>query len=245
MNDATVNALIALNHVFYDQMAAPFADSRATPSPGFWPLAQTLPQPCRRFLDVGCGEGRLGRFLLDGGHIEQYVGVDFSAKLLAVARDSVPGTFRQANLLDPVALDGLGTFDAVAAMAVFHHVPGRANRLRLLRQMAGCVAPGGRLLLSTWQFLDSARQRRKIRPWSLVDINTDELESADYLLYWQRGGVAYRYVCAVDSAETAWLAAQADLDIVHQFRSDGREGDLSLYTVMQPMNAPTATPNTG
>jgi hypothetical protein len=41
-----------------------------------------------------------------------------------------------------------------------------------------------------------------------------------------------RYVCLVDEVETANLAKSAGLRILDQFRSDGQEGDLNLYTVL-------------
>jgi hypothetical protein len=66
-----------------------------------------------------------------------------------------------------------------------------------------------------------------------VGLSSDDVEPHDYLLTWQRGGFSYRYVCLIDEAETAVLAQSSNLQIVTQFRSDGQEGDLSLYTVLQ------------
>ncbi|MCA9962203.1 MAG: hypothetical protein KC443_24375, partial [Anaerolineales bacterium] len=59
------------------------------------------------------------------------------------------------------------------------------------------------------------------------------VEPGDYLLTWQRSGFGLRYACHIDAGQTARLAADAELRIVHQFRSDGKEGNLSLYTVLQ------------
>ena len=53
-------------------------------------------------------------------------------------------------------------FDCAMALAVQHHVPSSRLRERVLCDVAGLLAPQGLLLLSTWQFLDSARMRRKI-----------------------------------------------------------------------------------
>ncbi len=44
----------------------------------------------RRVLEIGCGNGRLGAFLLDQG-IEQYAGLDFSPVFINMARSLVPG----------------------------------------------------------------------------------------------------------------------------------------------------------
>jgi hypothetical protein len=120
----------------------------------------------------------------------------------------------------------------VACLAVLQHIPGYTSRLRLLEEMRERLGENGRIFLSTWQFLDSERQVRKLRDWSEIGLTAADVEPNDYLLSWQRDGFGLRYVCAVDVAETAALAKDADLKIVEQFRSDGREGNLNLYTIL-------------
>ena len=78
----------------------------------------------------------------------------------------------------------------------------------------------------------SDRQRRKIRPWSEVDIDPALVEAGDYLLSWERGGAGRRYVAHLDESATGELAAAAGLRILDTFLSDGREGDLNLYAIM-------------
>lgn len=231
MKPEVVQKLLALNQAFYDAYAQDFSQTRRPLNPGFERLRQALPVPCPRLLDVACGNGRFGHYLQQHGAIGAYVGVDFSHGLLQIAPRLAEGRFYARDLSRPGCLDGLGQFEAVAMLAALHHIPGRANRLRLLQEMKAHLAADGRLLLSTWQFLDSPRQRRKIRPWAEVGLSAADVEAHDYLLTWQRGGFAYRYVCLIDAAETAALAAEAGLTLRHQFRSDGREGNLSLYSV--------------
>lgn len=224
--------LLALNRDFYGGLAAPFADSRAQPQPGFARLLPHLPRPCAAVLDVGCGNGRFGHFLSQEQPLA-YTGVDFTAGLLERARQLLPdGVFLRGDMSQAGFLDSVGAFDLVVCLAAMQHVPGHANRARLLREMAAHLRPGGRLFLANWQFMDSARQRRKVQPWSAVGLTASDVEPNDYLLTWRRSGFGLRYVCQVDAAETAVLAAAAGLRILHQFRSDGQEGDLSLYTVL-------------
>jgi SAM-dependent methyltransferase len=184
-------------------------------------------------LDVGCGNGRLGHYLQQQQAVGEYVGVDFSSSLLNIASKQVQGTLYGRDLSQPGCLDGLGQFDAVACLAVLHHIPGRANRIQLLAAMGNCLAANGRLFISTWQFADNARQQRKIRPWAEVGLTPADVEPGDYLLTWRRGDFAYRYACHTDAVEMGRLAAAAVLTIQEQFRSDGREGDLGLYTVLR------------
>jgi SAM-dependent methyltransferase len=236
MTPETEARLLALNRDFYRQMAVPFARSRARPQPGYQRLLVELPEPCPSLLDVGCGDGRFGRYLLTHQAITNYTGVDFSPELVATAQTpggpGFPGRFYQRDLSQPGCLDGLGRFAAIACLATLQHIPGRANRQRLLAEMGQHLAEGGRLLLSNWQFLSHDRQRRKITDWSAIGLSSAGVEMNDYLLTWQRDGVALRYVCLIDEVETAALAQAAGLTVRSYFHSDGKEGDLNLYTIL-------------
>ncbi len=233
MTPQTAQALRDLNAQFYGSLADSFAASRAAPQPGFALLLDWLPARAETLLDVGCGNGRFGHYLLARQRISQVTGVDFSAALLQKARALLPqATFIQRDMTQPGFLNGLGQFDVIACLAAMQHVPGRANRLVLLQEMAAHLPAHGRLFLANWQFMSSPRQRRKLRPWSDLGLTAADVEPNDYLLTWQRQGAGLRYACQIDAAETAVLAAESGLRILHQFRSDGREGDLSLYTIL-------------
>lgn len=232
MESKVVERLLTLNRDFYTKLADPFAQSRLRPQPGFYRLADELPQPCHHLLDVGCGDGRLGRFLLARRAIRWYTGVDFSAELLARAQAITMGDFHQRDISQSGSLYGLGQFDAITCLATLQHIPGRDNRIGLLAEMKAHLAPHGRIILANWQFLDSGRQRRKIVDWCEVGLDGTDVEPNDYLLVWRRGGFGLRYVSLIDEAETGRLAQAVDLEIVNQFRSDGKEGNLSLYTIL-------------
>jgi tRNA (uracil-5-)-methyltransferase TRM9 len=233
MREQVRQQLLALNRAFYGRLALPFARSRSRPQLGWSRLAGYLPEPCPAFLDVGCGDGRFGRFLLAQQRIGRYTGVDFSAELLAEARRATAGDFYERDLSDPEALTGLGNYAAIGCLSTLQHLPGRSRRLHLLQEMSRHLLPGGRILLANWQFLNNPRQRRKVVPWEEAGLTPADVELDDFLLSWQREGYGLRYVCLIDAAETAALAGESGLLVVDQFRSDGREGDLNLYTVLQ------------
>ena len=113
------------------------------------------------------------------------------------------------------------------------HIPGHNNRVRFLQTLADHLSDEGRIVISNWQFLNSARQRKKIRSWDTIGLTADDVEAHDYLLTWQRERFGLRYVCAINEAETAVLAQATDLTIETQFYSDGREKNLSLYTIFK------------
>lgn len=226
--------LQAINRAFYHEFADPFAGTRAHPQPGFERLMAYVPADHSRVLDVGCGEGRFGRFLVERRPEIGYVGVDASADLLRhAARTLQEATLLRRDVSRPGSLEDLGTFELVVCLAVLQHIPGRVCRVRLLKEMSARMAPGGRLVLSTWQFMQSVRQRRKLIPWSAVGLSDTDVESQDYLVAWRAGGSGMRYVAHIEDQELRALARRASLSIVETFRSDGREGDLNLYAVLQ------------
>jgi len=233
MNEKTRTALINLNRQFYSQFANSFAGSRSNPQPGFERLLAYLPEGEFTLLDVGCGEGRFGRFLQSQGRTVNYTGVDFSDDLLKRAAKELEGDFVAVDLSRENCLDQLSQFDVIVCLATLQHLPGRQNRQSLLKEMANHLNQTGLILMSNWQFMSSERQRRKILDWSVVGLTAGDVEENDYLLSWQRDGHGRRYVAYVDAQETSHLATGAGLGITSQFLSDGREGNLNLYTVFK------------
>lgn len=232
--------LLALNREFYAQFARPFATTRFAAQPGYERLLAYVPKEAT-VIDLGCGNGRLVRFLAARGRCGTYWGVDASLPLLAAAREATRHLpcWRVFLLALDLAEPGWAhvlpqaVFDVAFALAVLHHIPGQAYREAFVREMAALVRPGGYAILSTWRFLHNERMRRKIVPWEVVGLNERDVEPGDYLLDWKKEGIGYRYVHHVTEEEMARLAAQAGMDVVEMFHADGREGDLSLYTVLR------------
>lgn len=239
MQPATAETLLRLNRAFYDRFAADFAGSRTPNQPGLRRLLDYLPTR-GRLLDVGCGNGRLAHLLDQQARLVAYVGVDSGARLLALARANaealaIPSQFIEAD----VSVAGWqgklppGPYDAVAALALLHHLPGWQRRRGLLVQLAGLLADDGVLALSTWQFLNEARLRRKVVNWSAAGLTSDQVEPGDYLLDWQRGGSGLRYCHLVEEVELAELAASAGLRVQAVFYDDGRHKNLNLFAVLR------------
>ncbi len=240
MNEHVRQKLIALNKDFYRRFAASFSDTRFAPQPGYTRIIRYVPPSCH-VLDLGCGNARFAHFL--DQHVEHatYLGVDVSPELITLARASVDRlqrvtpTFLILDLSQPDWAHMLPQrhFHLVVAFAVIHHIPDFEYRAAFLQGMARLVREDGYIVLSTWRFLHSERMRRKIVPWDRVGLSAEDVDEHDYLMDWKRDGVGYRYVHYVSEAEMDILARRAGLSIVEQFYSDGREGDLSLYTVCQ------------
>ena len=114
----------------------------------YFPLALDA-TPCRRALDVGCGDGLLLRLLAP--HCGEVVGIDpwtDPAALADVPNVTVLPADFIATPLEPHA------YDLVCSFAAVHHMDFEAA----LRKMSALVAPGGRLVVigltaytpSTW-----------------------------------------------------------------------------------------------
>jgi arsenite methyltransferase len=104
--------------------------------------------PGLRVLDVGCGTGRLARWLVDrvapGGSI---IGIDPLPERVAIARaHAASGTSFELGQAEDLRAFAPETFDAVAMSAVFHWIDVQAKALAEVHRV---LRPGGRLGVTT------------------------------------------------------------------------------------------------
>jgi SAM-dependent methyltransferase len=104
-------------------------------------------------LDVGCGSGRIGEFVLEAG-ASRYLGVDFSEPMIELARQRLARFSERTELMVAdfleVSLDG--QFDVVLALGLFDYLP---EPHRFARRMFELCAEGGCVVGSfpTWSWL--------------------------------------------------------------------------------------------
>jgi len=106
-----------------------------------------------RVLDVGCGSGRIGEFVLEAG-ASHYVGVDFSEPMIDLARARLDRFSDRTDLIvdDFLTAPLEGPFDVILAVGLFDYLP---EPHRFSRRMFELCAPGGCVVGSfpTWSLL--------------------------------------------------------------------------------------------
>jgi SAM-dependent methyltransferase len=92
-------------------------------------------------LDVGCGSGRIGEFVLEAG-ASRYLGIDFSEPMIALAEERLARFGERVELVtdDFVSAPLHGQFDVVLALGLFDYLPEPG---RFLSRMFELSARGG------------------------------------------------------------------------------------------------------
>lgn len=244
MDPKTSTKLNEINREFYQKFGQDFASTRRKINPGIARTLRGLPKQAD-LLDLGCGSGALAAELAALGQRGSYLGLDFSAEELEIARESVRAIprrefdvgFLQADLMHPEWAANLPDqgFDTVLAFAFLHHIPGERSRRQILQSAYRLLRPGGSLVHSEWQFQHSPGLWARRQPWDLAGIGAQEVDAGDYLLDWRHGTgirageIGLRYVHLFSREELSALAAQCGFEIIDEFESDGKGGRLGLY----------------
>ncbi len=106
------------------------------------------PRPLR-ILDIGCGDGILGRLLLEKFPAAQVIFTDFSEPMLAAVRDKLKDSsraiilkadFSKSSWLKVVA--GKGPFDVIVSGFAIHHQPD-SRKKKLYDEIHDILTPGG------------------------------------------------------------------------------------------------------
>ena len=113
-------------------------------------FVRLLPPPGRRTVDIGCGEGRLTRYLKELGH--QIVGIDASPSMVEAARTLGPSM--DIRIADATALP---LEDAAADLAVaFMSLHDIDAMPQAVGEIARVLEPGGRLCFAIVHPINSA-----------------------------------------------------------------------------------------
>lgn len=111
-------------------------------------LEDAAPKPGERVLDVACGTGIVARLAKEKvGPSGAVVGVDLSPPMLAVAARVGPGIDWREGNAQALPLHEGETFNLVVCQQGLQFFP---DQLQGVREMRRALAPGGRVVVSTW-----------------------------------------------------------------------------------------------
>lgn len=176
-----------------------------------------------------CAEGELGLAADASASSHTSVTVDFQE--LDVMNALLSGKDLAEELTAPPC-------DIAVSFGFMHHVPGERNRERVLSALLDKVKPGGFVMVSFWQFMNSptlAERARETTAAGLEKWGLPALDADDYLVGWQDAPGVYRYCHSFDERQIdALLASVAARTMpVARFEADGRTGDLNAYAVLK------------
>lgn len=198
-------------------------------------------------LDVACGNLRFESFLrerLPQTRLDLHA-VDNCDSLAAEGQADGAVHFQHVDVMRAL-LEGVGwdedepapLCDMTVCFGFMHHVPGRENRMNLMRELVRRTLPGGYVAVSFWQFLNDeglAAKARATHAHARDNLHLPMLDEGDFVLGWKGVPGAYRYCHSFSQAEITQLvdAVAGSAPCVDRFTADGRTGNLNAYVVLR------------
>lgn len=123
-------------------------------------------------LEIGCGAGFSAEYL--SGRYERYLGLDYSAELIAAARECHTRPEVRFEHADVEQFATEERFDTILMIGVLHHIP---DPSAALARLGAWLSPGGRIIVNEPQrgnpVISAARRaRKKLDP----DYSEDQVE---------------------------------------------------------------------
>ena len=168
----------------YNQIADNFSRYRTKPWSEVKFLFDDYIKPGDKVLDLGCGRGQFLEFLR-GKNVE-YIGVDFSEKLIEIAKKQDPeAKYQVADVLRLPFPDDY--FNKVYAIALFHHIPSKELRIQALKEIERVLKEKGLSIFTVWNLWQKKKTRKLIYKFALLKIfGKSKLDFEDILMDWER-----------------------------------------------------------
>ncbi len=196
-------------------------------------------------LDIGCGNGELARYLGTTPYEGKFLGIDNSPALLDFSgNNSSTSRFSPSFLVKDITtpdwsdhLSGI-PFSRIVSFAVIHHIPGIELRNNVFQSIRRLIKNDGLFIHSQWQFMNSPRLAKRVIPWEKIGFSAIiKWIRVIHLLDWlaEEGKTGYRYVHLFTEDELSQYAEANGFKVIDSYYSDGKEGNLGLYQVWQPV----------
>ncbi len=245
MNAKTIRQLNSINQSFYTITAEYFSQSREYYWVGWNCLLPFLQK--QAFLlhscsvvDIGCGNGRFGQFLLEKMPAVRYSGLDSNPQLLKYAEEKLTPFEQSAQFaycdiiescLEKILTTKLNPYrpTVITLFGVLHHIPSLQLRKALIEQIVESLLTQGLLIFTTWDFQKSNHLFMHRVKADTLHIDEEQLEPNDYFLPWGKGVSAVRYCHLTTHEEVSQLIAHFPLHLVTQFTADGKNQENTYY----------------
>lgn len=242
MDVQTLRKINQINQLFYEERASDFSKSRTSFWPGweiFWNSYANYFANRPKILDVGCGNGRFGLFLKEKlANNLGYTGIDQSGQLLELAKKQFKNNINYSFSRQDIFNYKIKDFDLIVAFGLMHHVPGEAQRRRLVYKLAEGLKENGLLVISFWrvdELTNLTKRRATPKQMQVLGINPNKLEPGDFFLPFGRKALSWRYVHSFSLAEIRAYKLLQKTQCLGEYRVDGRNGRLNTYLVLRKL----------
>lgn len=230
---------------FYESHGASFSATRHS-TWGVMRLVVEAAEHADTLIDVGAGNARLASIL--PSHVA-YIAIEPSSSLREASRDVIAARknaqVRSGGFPDLPAMDGEA--DAVACLAVLHHIVSPSERKKAVHELARITRPGGTSVVTVWNLRNRSFFRFGVflAAWLRLPMVRGG-GRGDVWIPWKAGGVkALRYVHAFTLHEFKKLfdSSEWTIERAEGWDADGPTDILSAknLVIVAKRNSPSQT----
>ncbi|MBU1036526.1 class I SAM-dependent methyltransferase [Patescibacteria group bacterium] len=217
----------------YNQIASHFSQTRVMPWTEFGLFKEYI-KPGQKILDLGCGNGRWYKFLIDQHLPVEYYGLDNSEQLIKVAKETYSNEAARFILGELTKLNfPENSFEVVVCIATLHHLPSRQLRQQAIAEIYRVLKPGGYFLMTNWYL------------WNTVNFKNyfncfwQKSSFKDFFIPWKdpQGNVlSQRYYYAFTKRKLAKLLQTANFKVERNFsqsrqKKSGKAKGVNLVSI--------------
>lgn len=177
-------------------------------------------------LDIGCGNGRLRKFLDEKNFTGHYYGRDIAENFLAHAKQNLKTLphqeklhFSKGGFLDLTKDFKNNTFDEVWAIASFHHLSQEEDRKKAFTDIHKILKPHGEIILTVWNLWEQKKYIPQKKSAFLRSIYNPKFSHRDFLIPWGKQKTP-RYYYSFSKNHLTTLLEESGFEIQDIFYSE-------------------------
>jgi len=216
MNEEVAKQLLGKNRHDYNKIVEKFSNTRKFSWREFEDFLQYVNEG-DTVLDAGCGNGRLIE-LLSKKNIE-YTGIDYSDKLINIARKQHPGHNFLVGDITTLPFSN-NKFNVIFCIATLHHIPGQKLRQQTIQGISRILKKNGYLIMTNWNLWQKMWWPMLIQNALQKITGQSQLDWQDILKPWknEQGEIIIkRYIHSFRPGELKKLLSKNGLIILQQY----------------------------